>query len=218
MFTRSMANDMWVLLLEKAYAKLHGNYLSLRGGFVHEALADLTGCPTVVHQLDSDETAGLIRTGRFFTQIENHLREGYIVAATTEGEELWGETSDQPLGNGLLKAHSYCLLEVKTDEARGKQMVKLRNVWNRDTAWKKQNASMNESNGMMDNSMMDEPTQDTIWMPIEDFIESFTSVTVCMVRSNDETLRLKGEFLKQSGKDLAKVLESGVKSKYQYEI
>jgi hypothetical protein len=30
----------------KAYAKVHGNFFLLRGGFTHEALLDLTGCPT----------------------------------------------------------------------------------------------------------------------------------------------------------------------------
>ena len=40
-------NELWVALLEKAYAKLFGCYKSLIGGYVHQALGDLTGlCPT----------------------------------------------------------------------------------------------------------------------------------------------------------------------------
>ena len=46
LFSRGHGNELWVLLMEKAYAKLHGNYLQLKNGFTNEALIDLTGCPS----------------------------------------------------------------------------------------------------------------------------------------------------------------------------
>jgi hypothetical protein len=42
-FAHTKSSDLWVLLLEKAYAKLHGNYSLLQGGLTAEALMDLTG-------------------------------------------------------------------------------------------------------------------------------------------------------------------------------
>jgi hypothetical protein len=43
-FARSgTPGETWVPLIEKAYAKLHGDYQSLNGGYSAEAIEDLTG-------------------------------------------------------------------------------------------------------------------------------------------------------------------------------
>ena len=39
-------DELWVLLLEKAYAKVYGGYGNIVGGSGLEALKNLTGAPT----------------------------------------------------------------------------------------------------------------------------------------------------------------------------
>lgn len=41
------------MLLEKAYAKVHGSYMALKGGLANDALFDLTGSPSFKYNLDN---------------------------------------------------------------------------------------------------------------------------------------------------------------------
>ena len=52
-FSRTSNQQLWVCLLEKAYAKAHGSYHAISGGEISEALVDLCGMPTHTLHFDS---------------------------------------------------------------------------------------------------------------------------------------------------------------------
>ena len=49
---QSADNDVWAILLEKAFAKYTGNYEMIQFGWQAEALKILTGAPTIIYKAD----------------------------------------------------------------------------------------------------------------------------------------------------------------------
>ncbi|KAK6988179.1 cysteine proteinase [Favolaschia claudopus] len=106
--------ETWVPLIEKAYAKSHGDYSAVEGGFSTEAIEDLTGgISTFI------KTKDIFDIDKFWT------------------EELMNATKDRLFGCsfrgvgrekfGLFGAHAYSVLRAK--EVEGKRFLVVRNPW-----------------------------------------------------------------------------------------
>ncbi|PHT97718.1 hypothetical protein BC332_33383 [Capsicum chinense] len=67
--TSRKGNEMWVSLLEKAYAKLHSSYEALEGGLVQDALVDLTGGAGEEIDMRSAEAQIHLASGRLWSQL-----------------------------------------------------------------------------------------------------------------------------------------------------
>ncbi|TFK38216.1 hypothetical protein BDQ12DRAFT_684185 [Crucibulum laeve] len=127
-FAGSGNGETWVPLVEKAYAKLHGNYEHLNGGHSCEAIEDLTGgVSTFV------KTKDILDPERFWD--EELLR--------ANKDRLFGcsftELSDSRSGNnsgkvqGLYSGHAYSVLRA-VECSKGKRFIVLRNPWG-NTGW-----------------------------------------------------------------------------------
>jgi len=45
-FSKCNGNELWVLILEKVWAKIHHSYKRIESGFAYNAFRDLTGAPS----------------------------------------------------------------------------------------------------------------------------------------------------------------------------
>jgi len=71
MFSKGHGNELWVLLLEKAYAKIHGSYRNIVGGLPHEAMMDLTGCPTATFSFKDEKVMKEVKNGKLWTLLKH---------------------------------------------------------------------------------------------------------------------------------------------------
>ncbi|KAL1671772.1 hypothetical protein EV122DRAFT_225971 [Schizophyllum commune] len=128
-FARSgQQGETWVPLLEKAYAKLHGDYASLVAGWDGEAVEDLTGGVAGIVQikdiLDPDQfwTHELLRANK------DRLFACSFADGSTPSANTSTSTPNSALkSTGLFAFHSYSVLRAV--ETRGKRFLVLRNPW-----------------------------------------------------------------------------------------
>lgn len=91
-------------------AKVHGNYYTLRGGFANEGMMDLTGCPTECFDFEDENFQPQVHDGSFFTKMKQFDDNGYLMSASTSGEDRWTETGGPSESGGLVPGHAYSVI------------------------------------------------------------------------------------------------------------
>ncbi|KAF4336333.1 hypothetical protein FBEOM_9786 [Fusarium beomiforme] len=115
-------NETWLPLLEKAFAKVHGDYHALDGGWAGTAVEDMTGGVNTV-------VAGnrVLRKERLWREMLGSDGE--------DGEFVFGLSAGGPgedHNNGIVLRHAYSILkvaEVEDDDGNKVRLVKIRNPW-----------------------------------------------------------------------------------------
>eukprot|EP01034_Spumella_vulgaris_P035448 gene35448-43707_t len=184
-YSRCNGNELWVLLLEKAYSKLCGSYEAIKSGWAYEGMMDLTGAPYKTIRLDDADLKPRIESGQLWTDLLNYDLESYIMSASTPGEDVYTETGARPgrNGTGLVAGHAYTLISVKEIKS-GVKLVKLRNPWG-NTEW---NGDWSNNSSLWTDAIAAElgghtkEDDGSFWMSFEDMLKHFFSINICMTR------------------------------------
>lgn len=111
-------NETWVPLMEKAFAKAHGDYASLSGGWIGEGLEDLSG--GVTNEL---LTSDILDIDEFWDNEMSKVNEEFLFGCSTGLMEYGYGSRD-----GIREAHAYVVVDARKIST-GQRLVKLRNPW-----------------------------------------------------------------------------------------
>jgi hypothetical protein len=117
----SHENETWLPLLEKAYAKVHGDYNAISGGWSGEAVEDLTGGVTT--KILTDRILSKERLWKELLRVNDH----FLFSASSPGS--YGDDSDAR--RGLALGHAYSVIKaIDAQDENGKnyRLVLIRQV------------------------------------------------------------------------------------------
>lgn len=184
LFSCNSGNELWVLLVEKAYARINHSYHGLRSGNPSDALSDLTGFPVDDFYLDSEEVKILVENGQFWRKLLQLGTEECLMAAGTHGEDKYTESGMDPENEaGIVPGHAYTIVSVV--EVDGIQLLQLRNPWGR-FEWK---GDYCDGSKLWTKSLLAQirpvfsDADGMFWMTFKDFLRFFGSVNVCYVHA-----------------------------------
>lgn len=132
-FAKANGNEIWAMLLEKAFAKMYGSYSALEGGCMYWALSALTGNPALLFDRRNGRS-WRAATGGFYTkeELNDHEFFTFLHKAKRNGAFICCAGIAQANRQGLVNGHAYSVLRIRTVRKQASstdyfQMVQIRN-------------------------------------------------------------------------------------------
>eukprot|EP01041_Mallomonas_annulata_P001607 gene1607-3102_t len=173
--------ELWVPLIEKAYAKYYGSYSSLEKGFVHHALEDLTGAESQCLFL-SNASRGPGKKALWDT-LMRYRKNGFILGAGTGAAE---QADKEILEMGIIFNAAYTIYEVReVDEHR---LLKLRNPPGDHDEWK---GDWSDKSTLWTTRLKrklgwTDADDNTFWISFDDFCNVFRCLYICKWHNPDK--------------------------------
>lgn len=184
-FCYTKTQEIWAMLLEKAYAKVYGGYWNIGcGGITCEALKDITGAPcTYIDLEEEDQRSTALKT------IEDADKKHFIITCSSKGS---GEHKSE---KGIISGHAYTLVSI-VHLSDGTELLHLRNPWGRGE-WKGDwgdESPLWDTPGAREEAGWKSGEDDGMfYMRFDDFCENFSAVTICHYHNDYILSTLKGD-------------------------
>ena len=208
--TRQCKGELWVSLLEKAYAKVHGSYASIAFGDPLHAMVDLTGFAgwNISPRLEaarSDETA----SAALFRDMCRYDEMRFLMSVWSRGID----ESDYNVGHrgqndaamaakyksaGLVTGHAYSVLQVKNFPQHGFRLIQIRNPWGGATEWTGEwsddDPKWDEYPDVAQACGFTKAPDGTYWMSWRNFLLYFQEGAICVRDNKTVDCRVQGKF------------------------
>ncbi|CAH2055616.1 unnamed protein product, partial [Iphiclides podalirius] len=206
-YSQAKRKQLWVPLIEKAVAKLHGCYEALVSGRAIEGLCTLTGAPCESVSLQAGGAGGAGGGGPLeqldrdlvWAQLLSSRQACFLMGASCGGGNMKVDEEEyQRLG--LRPRHAYSVLDVvELCEGGGGplRLLRLRNPWGHYTwrgAWAHACPRWSDAlrRAVAPLAAPDDRDHGVFWIGFDDVLKYFDCIDICKVRVGWHEVRLAG--------------------------
>lgn len=178
-FTRPNKKELWVLILEKAWAKVSGGYSNTIGGKTDEVFKALTGCDT--ESMYFKCPVKFKKNEEVWAMLSEFCAKGYALCSAvqnmSEAKEL-----------GLILEHTYSLTSAKEGTFNGEhlRLVRVRNPWGKGE-WKGRYSDNDTTNWTEEKKKYfgfeDSKDDGSFFMHFDDYYKYWGYLFICKIRS-----------------------------------
>jgi hypothetical protein len=175
-FARPNGPELWVMLLEKAWAKINGGYLNIVGGQCIEVLSALTPFP-----IDRYDFTDIKDNNEIWKLFKKASDNNYIMTCGTK-------KNFSMINEGLIPSHGFSVISVKEGTISGElvKLIYIRNPYG-FKEWQgkwsdKSDLWTAEAKKVFANNNEDKD-DGLFYMSFEDFIRRFQTLDICKITS-----------------------------------
>jgi hypothetical protein len=180
-FSKSIDQELWVMLLEKAWAKVYTSYKRTEAGYPEEPLHDLTGAP--IKQIYTRRSSNKDEEWNYLYKASQ--LDYSMVCSSNPGSDADKSQS------GVVQGHAYTLLKVDFLNFQGQQvkLVQLRNPWGKGEfkgAWSDYDQNWNAIDPSEKKRIGFDPNCDDgiFFIPWDNFWNEFRAITIAEIDDN----------------------------------